>query len=283
MILSRVQRAGVVACIVALGCGVLAPALAGDTPSGYHWARKQFQFTLMVGDDVSNGWDSRLRQAIDEWNENDTVTLKEVKGSTNPQRCSPTDGMVEVCNGNYGTQDGWLGLTRLYFNDAGDHIESVTVQLNDSFFDQNGGHYNSEAARRHTVCHELGHSMGLDHVGTNSCLNPSEDSVFHNLTPINKDFHTLAKIYDHKDSTTTVAGKQKKAKDKSGKGKHKHHKHKKGSQTTSHRGQTKREGFFSPTALPAVPSGLNGSDTEIVQRLEDGSKVVSFITWAKEE
>ncbi len=267
-----------VALVVALDPSLL--ALAGTTPSGYHWARKQTQFTLQVGDNVDGEWDSLLQGAIAEWSDSGTVTMKEVNGSTNPQKCSPATGIVEVCNWNYGTQEGWLGLTRLYFNDAGDHIESVTVQFNDSFFDQNGGQYNNEAARQHTACHEMGHTMGLDHVDTNSCMNPSQQSVFHNTTPINKDFQTLAATYDHKDSTVTVAGPQKDPKHNDGNKKKKHHKKHKNQNEKPAKGQPTSNDFFAPTSLPAVPSGLTGTDTEIVQTLDNGRKVVSFITWA---
>ena len=83
--------------------------------------------------------------------------------------------------------------------------------MNDSFFDT-GSQYNNDAARRHTMCHEIGHTTGLDHVSTNSCMNDSQDAVFNNLHPINKDFNQLARIYNHTDSTTTVAGAQKKDK-----------------------------------------------------------------------
>jgi len=261
---------------------------AGPTPSGYHWARQQTTFTLRVGDNVSGGWDGRLQQAISDWNANGTVTLKEVAGSSGPQSCPATNGMVEVCNGQYGTQVGWLGLTRLFFNDAGDHIASVTIQLNDSFFDQSNGQYNTEAARRHTICHELGHSMGLGHVNTDSCMNDSQQGVFNNLMPISKDFTTLANLYDHIDSTTTVAGSQgssKHTRDKNGKKHHKKHDHRGDDKTQhkhAHHQRAGSESFFAPTELPMVPSGLTGSDTVIVQTLDDGQTVVTFITWAHE-
>jgi hypothetical protein len=253
-------------------------ALAGDTPNGYHWARKQTQFTLEIGDNVSGDWDSLLKQAISEWSDSGTVTMREIKGSTDPQKCAPTDGIVEVCNGDYGTQKGWLGLTQLYFDNSGDHIESVTVQWNDSFFNQSGGQYNDPAARQHTACHELGHSTGLGHANTDSCMNDSQNAVFHNLKPINKDFQTLAQTYAHQDSTVTVAGPQKKPKNDKG-DKKKHHKHKK-HDGKSGKGRAENDGFFSPTSLPAVPSGLTEGDTEMVQTLDNGQKVVSFITWA---
>jgi len=260
-----------------IACNPFDLALASNAPGGYHWARKQTQFTLQIGDNVDGDWDALVKQATSEWSESGTVTMNEVKGSTNLDKCTPTTGIVEVCNGQYGTEKGWLGLTQLYFDDAGDHIESVTVQFNDSFFNQSGGQYDDPAARQHTACHELGHSMGLGHVNTDSCMNDSQDAVFHNLTPINKDFQTLAQTYDHKDSTVTVGGPQKSPKHDDG-DKKKHHKHKKNDK--SNKDQPSNSDFFSPTNLPTVPSGLAGSDTELVQTLDNGRKVVTFITWA---
>jgi hypothetical protein len=243
---------------------------------------------LEVGDNVAGGWDALLQQAISEWNKNGTVTLKEIAGETNPQDCTPTTGIVEVCNGDYGMSTGWLGLTQLFFNDAGDHIAAVTVKFNDSFFNQSNGPYNTPAARQHTACHELGHSTGLGHVNTASCMNDSQDAVFHNLTPIKQDFQTLAQTYNHSDSTVTVAGSQKTPKQSSGGNKKKHSGRNKKHRNHNHRQQgtkstnVRRENgdFFSPTSLPAVPSGLTRSETEVVQPLATGGKVVTFITWA---
>jgi len=118
----------------------------------------------------------------------------------------------------------------------------------------------------------MGHTPGLEHVNTNSCMNDSQDAVFHNLDPINKDFTQLDQIYGHDDGYTTIAGSQK--------DKHKH-KHKK----KHHQGGTlgsAGDGFFGPTELPSVPSGLVGTHTEVVQTLDDGQKVVTFITWAEQ-
>ncbi len=257
---------------VALLIAPLAPVQASDSPQNYHWARKPFEFTVMAGNNVDGQWNDLLREAISNWNKSGTVTIRQVAGSTNAQNCNPTNGRIEVCSWRYGTQEGWLGLTRLYFDDAGDHIESVTVQFNDSFFDQNNGQYNTVAARQHTACHEMGHSIGLDHVNTNSCMNDSQNAVFNNLKPINKDYQQLSSIYDHKDSTTTVDGSQKKDKDKDKK--KKKHKKRQGN-------ATKEGGFFEPTSLPSVPSGLAGSETVTVQTLDNGQKVVSYITWAE--
>jgi hypothetical protein len=127
-----------------------------------------------------------LRRSLAEWNKNDTVTLDKVRGQSGRQQCQPVTGRVEVCNWLNGTRKGWLGLTRLYFDNSG-HIEAATIQLNDSFFNS-GSKCNTDAAQRHTLCQELGHTIGLDHVDTRSCMNDSQFAVFNNLTPIRNDF-----------------------------------------------------------------------------------------------
>jgi hypothetical protein len=233
----------------------VASSMADTSAASFHWARKRPQFTLKVGDNVSGDWNTYLRKALKNWNENDTVTLDKVGGGTNPQECRPTKGRVEVCNWQYGTQTGWLGLTRLYFNDRGDHIEEVTVQLNDSFLYASNSKYNSNAARRHTICHELGHSMGLEgHVENRSCMNDNEDAIFNNVTPIRKDFRELEQIYSHKDGETTVSS-----------------------------ASVTGEDVVAPASLPPLPSEEAAGETVTVQKLDDGRTVVTFITWAQEQ
>jgi len=256
----------------------VAPIAASDS-GGFHWARTSPQFTLQVGSDLDGPWPGILNEVVADWNKNETVTFKVVSGGTGPQECRPVTGRVEACNWRYGTQEGWLGLTRLYFNESGDHIEAATVQMNDSFFDTNS-QYNNDAARRHTMCHEIGHTTGLGHVSTGSCVNDSQEAVFNNLHPINKDFNELARIYNHTDSTTTVAGAQ--AKDKKDNKKKSDKKSRKKRNRNRRQSRAQSEGFFSPTSSPSAPNGLNGSETMTVESSEDGRKVVTFTTWAKE-
>jgi hypothetical protein len=189
-----------------LGLGILfAPSATAQSAAPYHWARKQSHFRLRVGNNVAGDWNRYLRGALDEWNQNETVTLIEVDGATNPQYCNPVSGRVEVCDWWYGTQTGWLGLTRIYFNARGDHIDAATIQLNNSFMYAPNSPYNSDVARRHTLCHELGHTLGLDHPETTSCMNDSQHAVFTYATPINQDFRELRRIYEHTDASRTVA------------------------------------------------------------------------------
>jgi hypothetical protein len=271
--------AGFVVALMLAPLASVAPTAASET-GGFHWARKSSQFTLQVGSNLDGPWPSILKEVVADWNKSETVTFRIVGGGTGPQECHPVTGLVEACNWRYGTQEGWLGLTRLYFNDSGDHIEAATVQMNDSFFDT-GSQYNNDAARRHTMCHEMGHTAGLPHVSTNSCMNDSQEAVFNNLHPISKDFNQLARIYSHTDSTTTVAGAQKKDK-KDKKKKKSGKKNKKHSNRNRKQSGADSEGFFSATSSPAAPSGLDGSETMTVESTEDGRKVVTFTTWAEQ-
>src|SRR5215208_1008114 len=247
--------------IAGLAAALVLGPLTVTLASGYHWARQQSQFTLLLGDDVDGVWDGVLQRAVSDWNKGDTVTFQIVGGGTGPQECRPNTGRVEVCNWRYGTQEGWLGLTRLYFDASGEHIEAATVQMNDSFFDTNS-QYNNDPARQHTMCHELGHTPGLDHTSSGSCMNDSQYAVFNQLVPINKDFNQLERIYSHSDATTTVAGAQEKVnKDK-----------KKGRSKKDRKGNDRKRGKRDRRQHTS-------SETVTVETGEDGRQVVTFITW----
>ena len=228
----------------------VASSMANTSASSYHWARARSRFTLKVGDNVSGNWDRLLSRAIADWNKNGTVTLDKVNGQTGAN-CHPVRGRVEVCSSSYGTREGWLGLTRLYLESG--HVEAATVQMNDSYLNARGNSYDSNAARRHTICHELGHAIGLDHVDTRSCMNNSQYAVFNYVNPIRRDFRQLERIYSHRDGKTTIDS-----------------------------ASVTGESFVVPTSLPAAPSRVDVPETVTVQRLDDRRTVVTFIIWAKD-
>ncbi|HEU0113158.1 MAG TPA: hypothetical protein VFQ80_00690, partial [Thermomicrobiales bacterium] len=208
---------------------------------GKFWPFHHTPVRVEFGDNLSNSWERYFTKALGRWNDSDVVQGKSVRGSTNGADCKAKNGTVQVCNGDYGTNTGWLGLTTLNFN--GDHITSATVKLNDSFFKQS--QYDSKDPKQHTMCHEMGHAIGLDHVTYKSCMNPSDNAIFQDTKPGHRDYKTLDQIYSKQNqsrATTTVA--------------------------------------TGPSGTLELPQAASGGETTTTQRRPDGTTVVSYIEWA---
>jgi hypothetical protein len=179
-------------------------AKANHSWGNYHWARQSNPFTLQLGDNVSQTWDSYLRTASSDWSKAGVLDTAVASGLAK-KNCRPTSGRVEVCNSTYGN-NGWLGLAQIWV--SGTHITQGATKVNDTYF--NTPQYDTSAWRNLVMCQEVGHTLGLDHqdedfdnrnLGT--CMdytsNPST-----NQHPNQHDYDELALIYSHLDSTTTV-------------------------------------------------------------------------------
>jgi len=94
--------------------------------------------------------------------------------------------------------------------------------------------------------------------------------------PINKDFNQLERIYSHSDSTTTVAGTQKKDNDEN-------RKKKKGrSDKRDRKGHRNgRRDRHQHAGVERIRSEGSASETVTIETLPDGQMVVTFITWAQ--
>jgi len=177
----------------------------------YHWARTTNSFTLKLGDNVSGTWDSYLGTASSDWTASAELDTTIVAGGTtsDPKKCRPTSGRVEVCSASYG--GAWLGLAQIWV--SGSHIVQGTAKLNDFYF--NKAKYNTPAWRRFVMCQEVGHTFGLDHQNENfydanlgTCMDYTSIPAGppSNEHPNSHDYEQLVTIYNsHLDSTTTVA------------------------------------------------------------------------------
>lgn len=195
-----------VAIVMAVGLG------ATHSWGGYHWARQSNPFTLKLGDNMTSAdWKSHLGQASSDWNSGNSPVLTAVVAGTSNKRCAMVAGTTQVCNGRYG-RNGWLGLATINIT-GGTHITQGSAKMNDTYFDTTT--YNSPNERQHVVCQEVAHTFGLDHQSTDgSSLNTCMD-YFSNTganagstlstRPNAHDFAELGIIYQHLDSTTTVA------------------------------------------------------------------------------
>src|SRR6187397_1349559 len=117
-LMSKISRfIPIVAVVVLLSAGAVS---ANHSWGGYHWARTQNPFTLMVGDNVTAAWDSYLTTTINDWSASTVLNMVRTGGKANPRNCRPTSGRVEVCNSTYGNT-GWLGVAQIWVS-SGTHI-----------------------------------------------------------------------------------------------------------------------------------------------------------------
>lgn len=187
---------------------VLAEVAAADHSWGpYHWARTSNPFTLKLGDNVNSTWDPILATTSSDWSNSTVLDTTIVAGSTDPRRCKPKSGRIEVCNAKYGF-NGWLGIAQIWIT-GGVHIYQGTTKVNDSYF--NNPPYNTTPWRNLVMCQEVGHDFGLDHqdetfdnpnLGT--CMDYTSDPSS-NQHPNAHDYEQLELIYAHLDFTTTIS------------------------------------------------------------------------------
>jgi hypothetical protein len=244
------RRFLVVLCIAALGAGVSAsPAAATHSWGGYHWARTSNPFTIELGDNVSSAWDSYLLTAASDWSMDtagNPLNATVVTGATRPRACKAQNGRVEVCAASYGN-NGWLGLAQVWITSAG-HITKGVAKMNDTYYAL--PKYNTATWRAVVMCQEIGHTFGLDHqdesgADLGTCMDYASNPDADNMHPNTHDYEQLASIYAHVDGSTTIAA--------------------------SLRGAG---------SAPAV--GTNWVDTStIVKRFADGSRLITFIVWAR--
>jgi hypothetical protein len=181
----------------------------------YHWARESNPFTLKLGDNVNSSWDSYLTAASSDWTASSVLNTRVVASNKTPATCSPTNGMVEVCNAAYGST-GWLGVAQIWITNRR-HIYQGTTKVNDTYF--NTAQYNTPAWRRLVMCQEVGHTFGLDHQDENfnntnlgTCMDYTSDpdgtlanpDQLSNEHPNQHDYDQLETIYSHLDGFTTV-------------------------------------------------------------------------------
>ena len=198
--------------VALLSCAAVAvsPALANHSWGSYHWARTSNPFTLKVVDAVSAQWDPYLDGAISDWSASSVLNLVEEAGAgVNAKKCTAINGKILACNAAYG-QRGWLGIASIWAN--GDHITKGTTKLNDTYYSM--AQYNTPAWRRLVTCQEIAHDFGLDHQDENfnnanlgSCMDYTSDpdGPPSNEHPNSHDYEQLLTIYNHTDTSTTIA------------------------------------------------------------------------------
>jgi hypothetical protein len=191
---------GLALVVAVAGATNLAPVGAGHSWRNLHWAREETPFTLKVGNNVSGRFNSILNRVAGDWRRSDVLNMKVVGGKTNPDRCRPTKGRVEVCNARYG-DTGWLGVAGVWARDR--HIRQAVVLMNDTYFET--PEFDDPTAMRHVLCQEIGHTLGLDHVNGHTCMDDRHGLGKASYAKPNRhDYEQLERIYGHLDDRTTV-------------------------------------------------------------------------------
>eukprot|EP00588_Corethron_pennatum_P027045 CAMPEP_0194330114 /NCGR_PEP_ID=MMETSP0171-20130528/50629_1 /TAXON_ID=218684 /ORGANISM="Corethron pennatum, Strain L29A3" /LENGTH=365 /DNA_ID=CAMNT_0039091073 /DNA_START=607 /DNA_END=1701 /DNA_ORIENTATION=- len=189
----------------------------GWKPNGKHGVG----LVLTVANACSSEWNEHFSTAMLEWDRlgedlefygNVDILELTMKDMEHDVECSQSAGILKVCNGNYGETD-WKGVNEVLI--MGGYISSSVAKMNEFYlgdengeglgvgvFETKGGLWNE---RRYTMCHEMGHGLGLGHADTNffnADLNTCMDYTNHpqnNLKPNEGDFAKLGKLYGGKD------------------------------------------------------------------------------------
>ncbi len=190
--------------VVATFAAAPAAALPTQSWNGYKWSRTGL-LEIKVGNNLTSIWQPYLATAASQWSASPVIDFATVAGKSPTAACGGVFGTVQICNSNYGA-NGWLGYTNVWT--SGGFVVQATIRLNDYYF--GNGKYNATEWRSATVCHELGHSLGLDHAdasrtnaNSGSCLDTSNDATgrlgtngtLANVAPLGSDLANLNAIY----------------------------------------------------------------------------------------
>lgn len=257
-----------------------APLYASHSWSSYHWARTTPSFNLIVVNSTTPDWDGFVTAAIGDWSQSTVVNLvQDETGDTSNRtrrQCRPDDGMVRICNLAYGFT-GWLGIAGIYANADG-HIVKGYTKLNDTYFSSSP--YDDPLWRRSVTCQELGHNIGLDHQDEDfrneslfTCMDYQNPPYAY---PNNHDYEQIESMYGHLDSYDSYADSAPAPLD-SGDGD--------GGGCNAPPGKGCNKGQNADgNSRSSVGWGMSVARRGQIERFErinpDGSRVITFVTWA---
>jgi hypothetical protein len=145
---------------------------------------------------LDDSWQTYFEQAVSDWESGspDALSLTTSK-VTAESECKQVDGVMKVCNGDYG-DTGWRGINEVLLN-ANNRIVSSAAKMNEYYLTSS----TSSNDKQYTMCHEIGHGFGLPHTDENflnaalgDCLDYSSN-VAKNLKPGQVNYDKLVVAY----------------------------------------------------------------------------------------
>jgi len=142
---------------------------------------------------LDDTWQQEYADAIADWQQSDALQLTTQRVAVDYE-CTRVDGVMVVCNANFGAT-GWVGINENSISSRGVILSSVS-KMNEYYL--RNADYNH---RRFTMCHEVGHGLGLPHTDENpynkdlgNCLDYTETPK-NNLLPGDVNMVKLRSMY----------------------------------------------------------------------------------------
>jgi len=171
------------------------------------WATDGNGLQLEIWNAMEDKYDAHFETAIKNWDAGapiDSLTLSTRKVAYDFE-CPDVNGILKVCSGNYGATK-WRGLNEVKLNSLTKIIVSSVAKMNNYYLDTE-----SQEQRLYTLCHEVGHGLGLPHWDVdfyNRDLGNCMDYTIrpeNNMKPSASNFDYLAQLYGGRTVATSSA------------------------------------------------------------------------------
>ncbi|KAG7354544.1 hypothetical protein IV203_003900 [Nitzschia inconspicua] len=133
--------------------------LSEGSPSWY-FADQSSGIDLGIINAADGAYHAYIGNAVNDYSKSDAVDALRLSTVPYQSLCEPVPGRIKICSGLFGNTD-WYGQTIILLSDF--EIVSAAIQINAS-------KNMSPEILQHTICHQLGHALGLPHRTAGSCL-----------------------------------------------------------------------------------------------------------------